>query len=339
MMRSILYTLGPFVADLFKSRGRLQAENLFLRHQLKIALRRGPPRPRLRGSDRALLVWLTRICLSLLGLAQVAKPETILRWHRAGFKACWRWKSRNRVGRPKIDRGLRELIQRMSKENPQWGAARIHGELLMLGFEVAQSTVSKYMVRGGRLPSQSWKTFLQNHAQARAAIDLCVVPTVTFGRLFAFLVLGHGRRQLLWVEVTRHPTAEWLARQITEAFPWTSAPVYLVRDNDGAYGHIFTSRLRAMGIRERPISPASPWQNGYAERLIGTVRRECLERMVIFGEAHLRRVFASYTAYYNQARTHLALQKDAPLHRAVQRTGLIVAIPILAGLHHQYVRI
>ena len=195
MMLSILCALGLFAADLFKSRGRLQAENLFLRHQLNIALRRAPPRPRLRGSDRALLVWLTRICPSLLDLAQVAKPETILRWHRAGFKAFWRWKSRNRVGLPKIDRGLRELIQRMSKENPQWGAARIHGELLMLGFEVAQSTVSKYMVRGGRPPSQSWKTFLQNHAQAIAAIDLCVVPTLTFDRLFAFLVLGHGRRQ------------------------------------------------------------------------------------------------------------------------------------------------
>ena len=339
MMLSILHALGLFVADLFKSRGRLQAENLFLRHQLNIALRRALPRPRLRGSDRALLVWMTRICPSLLDLAQVVKPETILRWHRAGFKAFWRWKSRNRAGRPRIDRGLRDLIQRMSKENPQWGAARIHGELLMLGFEVAQSTVSKYMARGGRPPSQSWKTFLQNHAQAIAAIDLCVVPTVTFDRLFAFLVLGHGRRQLLWVEVTRHPTAEWLARQITEAFPWTSAPAYLVRDNDGAYGHVFTARLRAMGIRDRPISPASPWQNGYAERLIGTLRRECLDRMLIFGESHLRRALASYTAYYNQVRTHLALQKDAPLHRAVQLSGVIVAIPILAGLHHRYVRI
>ena len=147
------------------------------------------------------------------------------------------------------------------------------------------------------------------------------------------------RRQLLWFEVTRHPTAEWLARQITEAFPWASAPPYLVRDNDRAYGHVFTSRVRAMGIRDRPISSGSPWQNGYAERLIGTVRRECLDRMLIFGEQHLRRVLASYAAYYNQARTHLALQNDAPLHRAVQRSGVIIAIPILAGLHHQYVRI
>jgi transposase InsO family protein len=330
-MFAILNALGMFVADLFKSRIRLEAENLFLRHQLTIALRQAPSRLQLRGGDRALLIWMTRIWPDLLGFAQVVQPETILRWHRTGFKAFWRWKSQKRAGRPTIDRGLRDLIQRMSKENPQWGASRIHGELLMLGFEVAQSTVSKYMVRDGTPPSQSWKTFLQNHAEAIAAIDLCVVPTLTFDRLFAFLVLGHGRRQLLWIEVTRHPTAEWLARQITEAFPWTSAPAYLVRDNDGAYGHVFTSRVRAMGIRDRPISPQSPWQNGYAERLIGTLRRECLDRMLIFGEWHLRRVLASYTAYYNQARTHLALQKDAPLHRAVQRSGVIVAIPLHCG--------
>jgi len=227
----------------------------------------------------------------------------------------------------------------MSRENPLWGASRIHGELLMLGFGVAQSTVSKYMARSGTPRSQNWKTFLRNHAQAIAAIDLCLVPTLSFDLLFAFLVLGHGRRQLLWFEVTRHPTAEWLARQITEAFPWSSAPVYLVRDNDRAYGHVFTSRVRAMGIRDRPISLASPWQNGCAERLIGTLRRECVDQVVIFSEMHLRRILSAYAAYYNQARTHLALQKDAPFYRAVQRSGAIVAIPILAGLHHQYVRI
>ena len=218
-MLAILHALVMFVADLFKSRTRLEAENLFLRHQLTIALRQTPPRLRLRGSDRALLLWMTQLWPSLLGAAQVVQPQTILRWHRTGFKAFWRWKSRNRAGRPKIDCGLRDLIQRMSKENPLWGAARIHGELLMLGFEVAQSTVSKYMVRPAKPPSQSWNTFLQNHAQAIAAIDLCMVPTLTFDRLFAFLVLGHGRRKLLWFEVTRHPTAEWLARQITEPSP------------------------------------------------------------------------------------------------------------------------
>jgi transposase InsO family protein len=338
-MLAILHAVKMFVADFLKPRLRLEAENLFLRHQLTIALRRAPPRLRLRSSDRALLIWMTRIWPGLLGVAQVVQPETILRWHRAGFKVFWRWKSRNRAGRPKINRGLRDLIQRMSRENPLWGAPRIHGELLMLGFEIAQSTVSKYIVRDRRPPSQSWKTFLRNNAQAIAAIDLCVIPTLTFDRLFAFLILGHRRRQLLWIEVTRHPTAEWLARQITEAFPWTSAPAYLVRDNDRAYGHVFTSRVRAMGIRDQPISPGSPWQNGYAERLIGTLRRECLDRMLVFGEPHLRRVLASYAAYYNQTRTHLALQKDAPLHRAVQRSGAIVAIQILAGLHHQYVRI
>src|SRR5262245_41075966 len=211
----------------------------------------------------------------------------------------------------------------------------IHGELLMLGFD-AQWTVSKYMVRGPNSPSQTWNTFLRNHADVIAAIDICVVPTLTFDRLFAFLVLGHGRRQLLWFEVTRHPTAEWLARQITEAFPWASAPGYLVRGNDRAYGQIFTARVRAMGIRDRPITPGSPWQNGIAERLIGTPRRECLDQIVVFGEAHLRRVLSAYAAYYNQMRPHRSLRKDAPLRRAIQQVGSIVAMPILDGLHHQY---
>jgi transposase InsO family protein len=186
-------------------------------------------------------------------------------------------------------------------------------------------------VRGGTPPSQSWKTFLRNHAQAIAAIDLCVVPTLTFTRLFAFLVLGHGRRQLLWFEVTRHPTAEWVARQITEAFPWTSPPAYLVRDNDRAYGHIFTSRVRVVGIRDRPISPGSPWQNGYAKRLIGTVRGKCVDRMLIFGEAHLRQILSLYGSYYNESPTHLSLRKDTPRGRAVQRYGTMVAMPVLSG--------
>jgi transposase InsO family protein len=227
----------------------------------------------------------------------------------------------------------------MGRENPLWRAPRIHGELLMLGFDVAQSTVSKYMKRARGPPSQSWKTFLQNHAEAIAAIDMCVVPTLTFERLFVFVVLGHGRRQLLWFEVTRHPTAEWLARQIIEAFPWASAPTYLVRDNDKAYGHAFLRRMMAMGIRDRPISPRSPWQNGHMERLIGTLRRDCLDRMLIFGEAHLRQILAAYACYYNDSRTHLSLHKDTPLGRAVQRYGNIAATSVLSGLHHRYARI
>jgi transposase InsO family protein len=227
----------------------------------------------------------------------------------------------------------------MSKENPLWGAPRIHGELLKLGFEIAESTVSKYMIRRRGPPSQTWRTFLRNHADAIAAIDLCVVPTLTFECLFAFLVLGHGRRQLLWFAVTRHPTAEWLAQQIVEAFPWDETPTYLVRDNDGAYGRALTDRVRTMRIRDRPISPRSPWQNPYVERLIGTLRRECLDHVLIYGERHLRRILTLYSLYYNEMRTHLGLGKDAPLGRHIERSGTIIVTPILSGLHHKYARI
>jgi len=332
-MLEFFHLLVRFVANLFRSRRRLEVENLFLRHQLNIAMRRAPHRPRLRTRDRVLLVLMTWLWPSLLGLSRVVQPDTILRWHRAGFRVYWRWKSRGRAGRPSISRELRELIRRMSRENPLWG------ELLKLGFEIAESTVSKYMARRSGPPSQTWRTFLRNHADAITAIDLCLVPTATFECLFAFLVMGHGRRQLLWFAVTRHPTAEWLARQIVEAFPWNTAPRYLVRDNDGAYGKTFTKRVRTMGIRDRPIAPRSPWQNPYVERLIGTLRRECLDHILIIGERHLHRILAAYSSYYNETRTHLALAKDTPIPRAVQRSGTIVTAPILSGLHHRYTRI
>jgi transposase InsO family protein len=306
-MFAIIYLLATFIADLFKSRRRLEVENLFLRHQLNVTLRRAPRRVRLGLGDRALMIWMTRMWPSLLGLTRVVQPATILRWHRCGFRAYWRWKSRTRPGRPRVERELRDLIRRMSEENPLWGAPRIHGELLKLGFKVAESTVSKYMMRRRGPPSQTWRTFLRNHAEAIAAIDLCVVPTLTFELLFAFLVMGHGRRQLLWFAVTRNPTAEWLAQQIVQAFPWNTAPTYLVRDNDGAYGQAFTRRLRTMGIRDRPTSPRSPWQNPYAERLIGTLRRECLDHVLIFGEQHLRRLLALYSSYYNDESYYLSL--------------------------------
>jgi transposase InsO family protein len=328
-----------YVADLFKSRRRLEVENLFLRHQLNIVLRRTPQRLRLRGGDRALLVWMTRRWPSLLGLARVVQPDTILRWHRAGFKAYWRWKSQGRAGRPRIERELRDLIRQMSKENPLWGGPRIHGELLKLGFEIAESTVSKYMVRRRGPPSQNWGTFLCNHADAIAAIDLCVVPTLAFERLFAFVVLGHGRRQLLWFAVTRHPTAEWLARQITEAFPWDRAPTYIVRDNDRAFGSVFARRIQAMGVRDRPTSFRSPCQNGHVERLIGSIRRECTDHLIVLNEEHLRRILAKFATYYNGWRPHVSLGKDAPNRRPIERLGDIVAHAILGGLHHRYARI
>jgi transposase InsO family protein len=231
------------------------------------------------------------------------------------------------------------LIRDISIANPLWGAPRIHGELLKLGIDVGQTAVAKYMARGRRPPSQGWKTFLRNHADGIASIDLFVVPTISFQLLYALLILKHGRREILWLGVTTHPTAEWISRQLTEVCGWEQGPRYLVRDRDSIYGDIFIRRLRAMGIRDRPIAPRSPWQNGYCERLIGSIRRDCLDHVVVFGERHLREVLQSYATYYNQARTHLSLNKDAPVSRAVQAVGPILPLPILGGLHHQYVRI
>jgi transposase InsO family protein len=221
--------------------------------------------------------------------------------------------------------------------DPLRGAPHIHGELLKLGFTIAQSTVARYMYRGP--PSQGWRIFLSNHIDGIGAIDLFVLPTITFQQLYCLVILRHGRR--LWVSfgVTANPTAEWISRQITEAFPWDSAPRYLIRDRDAAYGPVFVQRLRAMGIRDRPIAPGSPWQNAYVERLIGTIRRECLDHMIVFGEAHLRRILSKYAVYYNASRIHRSLDKDAPFHRAIKRLGVITSQPVLGGLHHQYCRI
>src|SRR5215204_3537890 len=339
MMFAIAFLFVRALCDCFKSRQRLESEILMLRHQLNVLQQRAPSRPYLTWADRALFVWLYRRFPRILDSLAIVRPETIVRWHRMGFGAFWRWKARALGGRPRINKELRDLIRRMSFENSLWGAPHIHGELLKLGFEVAQSTVSKYMVPRRDRPLQTWKTFLRNHADGTVSIDLFVVPTIAFEQLYAFLVLGHGRRQLLWFAVTRHPTAEWLAQQIVESFPWDTAPTYLIRDNDGSYGEFFKNRLRSMGIRDRPISPRSPWQNAYIERLIGSLRRECLDHVLIFGERHLRRVLKSYCVYYNETRTHLRLDKDSPLSRPIQRTGTITARPVLSGLLHCYARI
>jgi transposase InsO family protein len=230
------------------------------------------------------------------------------------------------------------LIRRISVENPLWGAPRIHGELLKLGFEVAQSSVAKYMVKRGP-PNQGWRTFLRNHAQDIAAMDLFVVPTIDFDLLYALVIVRLDRRDLIWINVTANPTAEWVARQITEAFPWDEAPHYLIRDRDRICGSVVMRRSRAIGIRDKPTAPASPWQNGFAERLIVSIRRECLDHIIVSGEAHLRRFLISYAAYYNSVRTHRSLHKDAPIFRPIQQIGIIRSHPILGGLHHHYVRV
>jgi transposase InsO family protein len=327
------------LASPFKSKVRLEAENAVLRHQLHV-LRRGlHGRVRLTNHDRWFFIQLYRWFPSILKVLTIIRPETLVRWHRAGFRRYWCWKSRRPGGRPPIETELRALIRRMSVENPLWGAPRIHGELLKLGFEVAQSSVAKYMVKQRRPPSQRWRTFLRNHAQDIAAMDLFVVPTIGFDLLYAYIIVRLDRRELVWIGVTTHPTAEWVAHQITEAFPWNEAPRYMIRDRDRIYGTVVTRRLRAMGIRDKPIAPASPWQNGFAERLIGSIRRECLDHIIVLGEAHLRRILKSYARYYNETRTHLALDKDAPLSRTVKWAGRILCRPVLGGLHHEYVRI
>ena len=234
---------------------------------------------------------------------------------------------------------LPALIWRMSVDYPLWGAPHIHGELLKLGFEVAQSTVAKYMLKRGGPPDQRWFTFLRNHAPNIAAMDLFVVPTIGFDLLYVLVIVRLARRELVWINVTANPTAEWIARQITEAFPWDEAPRYLIRDRDRAYGTAVSRRLRAMGIRDKPIAPGSPWQNGFAERLIGSIRRECTDHIVVLGQEHVRRILQSYMRYYNESRTHHSLNKDAPVHRAIERIGAIISRPILGGLHHRYCRI
>jgi transposase InsO family protein len=216
---------------------------------------------------------------------------------------------------------------------------RIHGELLKLGFRVSQSTVAKYMVKRRGPPSQGWRIFLRNHAPDIAAMDLFVVPTIGFKLLYGFVIVRIDRRDLVWINVTTNPTAEWIARQITEAFPWDGAPGYMIRDRDRIYGTVVTRRLRAMGIRDKPIAPASPWQNGFAERLIGSIRRECSDHVIVLGEEHLRRILKSYADYYNGVRTHRSLNKDAPVSRPVQRSGVISSHALLGGLHHRYARV
>jgi transposase InsO family protein len=249
----------------------------------------------------------------------------------------WRWKSRRRLGRPAVPAEIRQVIREMSIANPLWGAPRIHGELLKLGIDVGQTSVAKYMVRRRGPPSEGWKTFLRNHANGIAVMDLFVVPTVSFRLLYGLLIMGHGRRQILWLGVTAHPTAEWIANQLTAACGWE--PRYLIRDRDACYGIIFARRVRSLGIRDHPTSARLPWQNGYAERFIGSIRRECLDHIVVIGEQHLRHILMCYMEYYNAVRTHLSLGKDAPVRRPVRRAGCIEARSVLGGLHHQYVRI
>src|ERR1700682_1385281 len=325
-MRDVCSLIWLALIGLFRSRASLQVEILTLRHQLNVLRRKSPQRLGFTSIDRLVFAGLYRLAPGVLDALKIVRPETVIRWHRAGFRADWGWKSRPRSGRPPTPLEIRQLIREISLANPLWGAPRIHGELLKLGIDVGQTTVAKYMARGRRPPSQGWKTFLHNHADGIASMDLFVVPTISFRLLYGLLILHHGRRQILWLGVTAHPTAEWISRQLTEAYGWKVAPGYIIRDRDAVYGDVFIRRLRAMGIRDRPTAPRSPWQNGYCERAIGSIRRDCLDHVVVVGERHLRHLLRS-------------VNKDAPSPRTIHAVGRIVQTPFLGGLHHLYVRV
>jgi putative transposase len=324
---------------LAQSRAALHLEMLALRHQLQVFERSRPRRVRLVKTDRWLWVWLSRVWAGWRTALVIVEPETVIAWHRRGIRLFWTWKSRRRTGRPTVPAEVRALIRTMSHTNALWGAPRIHGELLKLGMNVCQATVAKYMVRHRRPPSQTWRTFLANHVGQMVAADFFVVPTATGRLLFVLVLLAHERRRVMHVAVTDHPTAAWTAQQLREAFPWDEAPRYLLRDRDHAF-KAWANTATAMDIHEILTAPRSPWQNAYVERFIGSVRRECLDHVIVCTESGLRRVLNAYVEYYLRSRTHLALDKDAPVSRPVASPadGGIVAISQLGGLHHRYER-
>jgi putative transposase len=281
-MLILLTTLLGTLSSMFRSRAMLELENLALRHQVGVLQRSARKRPRLTPADRLLWVALSRLWRDWRSALAIVKPETVVAWHRAGSRRFWTWKvRRGHPGRPVISREVRDLIRRMCRENPRWGAPRVHGELLKLGIDIGETSVSKYMVRCRQPPSQTWRTFLQNHAQQLVSIDFFTVPTIRFQVLYVFLVLAHDRRRILHCNVTAHPTAEWTGQQLREAFPFDQLPRYLLRDRDAIFGGDFREQVRYLGIREVLSTPRSPWQRAYVERVIGSIRRECLDHGVL----------------------------------------------------------
>jgi putative transposase len=333
--------LGTFLHAVFFGSAAIALENMALRHQL-LVLQRSAGRPRLAQRDRIFWVWLSRLWASWRSSLLIVQPATVLAWHRKGFRLYWRWQSRpTPVGRPRLEAQLRDLIRPMARENPTWGRRRIRAELALLGYAVAELTVATYMHRTSPRPSPTWRAFLTAHARDIVAIDFFVVPTITFHLLFVFIVLRHHRRELLHVNVTEHPTAAWTVRQIVEAFPDETGPKHLLGDRDAVYGEAFTRRVAPMGIRQVLTAPRAPWQNPFAERVIGSIRRECLDHVIIVNGAHLCRVLRAYLAYYNTTRPHQSLDNNSPQLRVVEHSppGRIIAIPQVGGLHHRYTRV
>jgi putative transposase len=338
-MISVLRSLLLSLQTLACSRAALQLEILALRHQLDVLQRTRPQRVRLANSDRWLWVILSRIWAGWRTTLVIVKPETVIAWHRRGFRLWWTWKSRRRLGRPTVPADIRTLIRTMAEANPRWGAPRLHGELLKLGIDVCQATVAKYMGPRRQPPSQTWRTFLTNHIGQIVAADFFVVPTVTYRLVFVLVLLAHDRRCIRHVAVTAHPTAAWTAQQLRNAFPWDEAPRFLIHDRDHAFDTLWAT-AKAMGIEEVLTAPRSPWQNAFVERFVGSARRECFDHVIVLNEAGMRTLMTRYGSYYENTRTHLALGKDAPIPRPVMPPGAgdIVAISQVGGLHHRYER-
>jgi putative transposase len=315
-------------------------ENLALRQQLAV-YKRTIPRPKLHTTDRLFWIGLARLWTGWRQVVIIVSPDTVLRWQRRRFREYWARLSRRPIrGRPPLNTEIAALVRNMAAANPLWGAPRIHGELLKLGIDISERTVSRLMPKSRPRPSQTWRTFLANHLRDLVSIDFFTVPTARLRVLFVLVVLAHHRRRVVHFNVTEHPTAAWAAQQIVDAFPDESAPAYLLRDRDQVYDQQFRHRLKGMAIEEVLTAPQSPWQNSFAERLIGSIRRECLNHVLVLGERHLHRVLTRYFRYYHQARTHLALDKDAPGFRTVEppTAGAILQLPEVGGLHHRYLR-
>jgi putative transposase len=339
-MADLLRILLQFLRAACRSRRELALEHLALRHQL-VVLRRKHPRAVLKDRDRLFWIALSRLWGGWREALAMVKPETVVMWHRKGFRAYWGRNCGPGPGRPRIDRELRDLIHRMAEANPLWGAPKVHGELMKLGIEVSEATVSRYLKGRERRPtSQGWKTFIDNHARDLASVDFFAVSTVSFKVLFAFVVLSHDRRRILHFNVTEHPTASWAAQQLREAFPWGIVPKYLLRDGGGEFGFKYQQAVESLGMRDLVTSPGSPWQNGYVERVIGCIRRECLDHVITLTETHLRRILGRYVDYYNRARLHQGIGQDSPDGREVEggHDGPVRAVPEVGGLHHRYTR-
>lgn len=317
----------------------LALENLALRQQLAM-YRRVRPTPRARWADRLFWVGLRRWWSDWTSALVVVRPATVIAWHRRVVWWSWARRSRPLRGRPRTDADLRRLIREMTVANPLWGAPRLHGELLTPGFTASERTVSRLMPRRRRPPSQTWRTFLQNHAGAIAALDFFTVPTITGRLLYVLVVLAHDRRRILHINTTAHPTSAWTRQQLREAFPWESAARFLLHDRDAIFDAAFRRSAEACGLASIQTAPRSPWQNPYVERVIGSIRRECLDHVIVVNERHLRGLLRSYAAYYDRSRTHLALGKDTPAGRPVVPvdTGRVVPSPEVGGLHHRYER-